>query len=281
MSSKSPDSVMVAAIQMNSQDSLTDNLAQLDKLLAEAALRGVKLAVLPENFAVFGAPGQAHTASQLPAILTWLADACRRYRLWIVAGSLPSSHRPDGEVIPDGRVRSACFILDEEGVVQGRYDKIHLFDAEVGDRQATYRESAVFEPGSSVVTVPTPWGRVGLTICYDLRFPELFMALRKAGTDLLVLPAAFTAITGEAHWETLLRARAIETQCFVIAAGQTGKHGALRETWGHSMVINPWGKVLDERPEPTPGVVAVACDLGEMRKLRHSMPLMSHRRLSY
>ncbi|HEX5361214.1 MAG TPA: carbon-nitrogen hydrolase family protein [Fluviicoccus sp.] len=271
----------VAAIQMTSTDSLDGNFRQLEVLLAEAARDQVRLAVLPENFAVFGAPRQQVTAEQLPDILSRLSESCRRHGLWIVAGSIPCLTRPDGNPVSDGRVRSACFVLDEAGHVRGRYDKIHLFDVDVADQQASYRESAVFEPGTEVVTVETPWGRLGLAICYDLRFPELFLALRQAGADVLVLPAAFTAHTGAAHWEVLLRARAIETQCYLIAAGQAGRHSPLRETWGHSMIVDPWGRVAASRQEPTPGMVSAACDLDEMLKMRNSMPLLSHRRLSY
>lgn len=273
--------VRISAIQMNSGNDLQGNLEALSSLLCEAAGDGASLVVLPENFAVFGADSQRDTAACLEEILAWLADSCRRLGIWLVAGSIPALHRPDGSPVPDGRVRSACYVLDEQGEVRGRYDKIHLFDVEVADRQSSYRESAVFEPGDRPVTIDTPWGRLGLGICYDIRFPELFGRLRQEGAEILVVPAAFTAVTGAAHWEVLLRARAIETQCFVVGAAQAGRHGPVRETLGHSLIADPWGRVLAQRAEPSAGVVTADCDREELAEIRSRMPLLSHRRLSY
>lgn len=270
---------VVAAIQMTSTNELDANMQQVDELLARASAAGAKLVVLPENFAVFGAESQHATAARFPEIVSALQAYCRRHGLWLVAGSIPAACRPDGSPVPDGRLRSACLVLDAQGEIRARYDKIHLFDVDVPDAQGSYRESAVFEPGERPVVVSTPWGVVGLAICYDLRFPELFMALRREGAQFLVLPAAFTAVTGEAHWQALLRARAIENQCFVIAAAQSGQHNALRQTWGHSLVIDPWGRVLAEQTQTGPGVAVAECDAGTLTDIRQRMPLMAHRRL--
>lgn len=271
--------VMLSAIQMTSGNDRQANLKQLEGLLQQASNAGSQLVVLPENFAIFGAESQHRSAEVMPEILDWLQEACRRHGLWMVAGSMPCLQRPSGEPVPDGRVRSACFVLDDHGQLRARYDKIHLFDVDVADSQGSYRESAVFEPGDQVVTVDTPWGKLGLAICYDVRFPSLFQQLQQAGADFLALPAAFTAVTGAAHWDILLRARAIETQTFVIGAAQAGWHNASRETWGHSMVVNPWGVVLGCREELTPGLLNVGCDLSELLEIRQRMPLLAHRRL--
>lgn len=269
----------VAVIQMNSRDVLEDNLAQAETLLVRAAADGAALAVLPENFAMFAPNVQRSTASRWDEITGCLAAMARRTGLWLVAGSIPSADRPDGRPVPGGRVRSTCLVMDAEGVVRSRYDKIHLFDAEVSDAQSSYRESATFEPGDAVVCVDTPVGRLGLAICYDLRFPELFLALRRQGAELIAVPAAFTRVTGEAHWQILLRARAIESQCYLLGAGQAGVHSGTRETWGHSQVIDPWGRVLAELPVSTPDFCAADCDLVALAELRRQMPLLSHRRL--
>ena len=269
----------VAVIQMNSRDVLEDNLAQAESLLVHAANAGAVLAVLPENFAMFAPNVQRTTAARIEEIIDRLSDIARRTGLWLVAGSIPSAARPDGVPVPEGRVRSAGLVLDATGRVQARYDKIHLFDAQVADAQSSYRESATFEPGDDVVCLDTPAGRLGLAICYDLRFPELFLALRRQGAELIAVPAAFTKVTGEAHWQVLLRARAIESQCYLLGAGQAGVHSGTRETWGHSQIIDPWGRVLAELSAPEPDFCTAECDLVALAELRRQMPLLSHRRL--
>ena len=268
-----------AAVQMRSSNRLEENLAQLRALLIQAAGQGVQLLVLPENFAVFGAESQGATAERMDEITGWLSAACREFGVWIVAGSMPCLQRPDGTPVPENRVRASCLVFDDLGECRARYDKIHLFDVDVADRQASYRESAVFEPGDQAVVIDTPWGKLGLAICYDIRFPALFMRLQQAGADFVAVPAAFTAVTGAAHWETLLRARAIETQCFVIGAAQAGWHNAKRETWGHSLIADPWGRILAERLEATPGLAIAELNGAEQREIRARMPLLQHRRL--
>ncbi|MDP2229083.1 MAG: carbon-nitrogen hydrolase family protein [Moraxellaceae bacterium] len=269
----------LAALQMCSGPDVEANLAAADRLLAEAAAAGAALAVLPENFAVFDAGRYREVAQQLPALLARVGDMARRHRLWIVAGTLPAAARPDGTAVPDGRVRTACHVLNAQGDVVARYDKIHLFDVEVADATGSYRESATFEPGDVPVCVDTPLGRLGLSVCYDLRFPELFRALVADGAGLVSVPSAFTALTGAAHWQVLLRARAIENQIFVIGAGQGGVHSPTRTTFGHSQIVDPWGRVLAEREADGPGMLCVVPDRDEQVSLQARMPVQKHRRI--
>ncbi|WP_370583994.1 carbon-nitrogen hydrolase family protein [Motiliproteus sp. SC1-56] len=265
----------VAAVQMVSGPQWTLNLERAEALVAEAARGGAELVLLPENFAVFNTAqllerGAQERGSSGP-IRSFLREQARRHGVWLVAGSLP--------ILNDAgdRVRSACLVIDAEGREQARYDKVHLFDVEVADRQASYRESDEIEPGEDAVVVDTPFGRLGLSICYDLRFPLLYQALVERGAELITVPAAFTKVTGEAHWELLLRARACETQCYVLAANQGGVHNARRETFGHSMVVDPWGQVLASRARGE-GVVYADIDRQRCRELRAKMPLQVQRR---
>lgn len=269
----------MAVIQLCSGSDLEANWAAASQGLREAAAQGAQLAVLPENFAVFDAGRYREVATRLPELLERLGHLARELGLWIVAGTLPAALRPDGRPVSDGRVRAACHVIDADGAVVARYDKIHLFDVDVADAQGSYRESATFEPGSEVVCVNTPLGRLGLTVCYDLRFPELFRALVDQGAELVSVPAAFTQTTGEAHWQVLLRARAIETQCYIVGAAQVGRHSPTRQTHGHSQIVDPWGRVLAELAGELPGVIAAGRDADEQAALRRRMPLQQHRRL--
>lgn len=215
-----------AVIQMVSQDDVMANLQRAGVLLEQAAAAGARLAVLPENFAAMGrrdaaAIGLAEARGEGP-ILPWLKRTARALKLWIVAGTLPLP--PLGQ--PDAKARACSLLIDEHGEVVARYDKLHLFDVDVADNRGRYRESDDYAHGSQVVVADTPLGKVGLSVCYDLRFPELYSALRAAGAELITAPAAFTAVTGAAHWEVLIRARAIETQCYLLAAAQGGIHPA-------------------------------------------------------
>ena len=272
----SKDNHQVAMVQMVSGPDLQSNLLQAAGWIAKAAADGAQLILLPENFAVFNAAqllerGLDELTAEGP-IRRFVAEQARQHNVWIVAGSIPV-------VSEDGkRVRSACIVVDEQGVEQARYDKIHLFDVDVSDCQGSYRESDQIEPGDAVVLVDTPVGRLGLTICYDLRFPMLYQKLVEQGAELISVPAAFTHATGEAHWLTLLRARAIETQCYLLAANQGGVHNARRQTYGHSMVIDPWGEVLGCHATGE-GLVQAEIQLSRVQKLRQKMPLLAHRRL--
>lgn len=269
----------VAVIQMVSQSAVAENLARAAALLAEAADGGARLAVLPENFAAMGRRDQSLLAAAEACgdgpLLPWLRATARELGLWIVAGTLP--------LLPDGRHAgkpcAASLLVDADGGIVARYDKLHLFDAEVADSRVLYRESEDFAHGERVVVADTPVGRLGLTVCYDLRFAELYLALRAAGAELISAPSAFTAATGAAHWEVLVRARAIETQCYLLAANQGGEHPGPRETYGHSLIVDPWGRPLacQARGE---AVLLADLDPGAQAAIRQRMPVQSHRRLA-
>ncbi len=269
----------VAVIQMVSGEDIASNLAQARALLEQAAEQGARLAVLPENFAAMGKINPAALAhleaQQHGPILPWLAQAARELGLWIVGGSLPLL--PDGQTT--GKPCASSLVFDAFGECVARYDKLHLFDAAVADQQGRYTESERYAQGQSCTLVDTPVGRLGLTICYDLRFPELYSALRDAGAELISVPSAFTAVTGAAHWQVLLRARAIETQCLILAANQGGVHGLGRETYGHSAIIDAWGSVLAELPSGA-GCVTHAFPRAEQAAIRQRMPVWQHKRFS-
>lgn len=267
----------LAVIQMVSQDQVPANLARARRLLEQAAAGGARLALLPENFAAMGrddlaALGRSEARGEGP-ILPWLKQAARDLRLWIVAGSIPLP--PDAR--PEAKVHACSLLIDEYGERVARYDKLHLFDVEVADSRGRYRESDDYAHGGRLVVADTPVGRLGLTVCYDLRFPELYGALREAGAELISVPAAFTAVTGAAHWQVLVRARAIETQCYLLAAGQGGRHPAGRETFGHSAIVDPWGRLLAEQAQGE-GVLLAGRDAGEQAAIRQRMPLVRHKR---
>lgn len=271
---------LISAIQMNSTADVAANLATAGRLLAEARAAGAVLAALPENFAIMGARDTDKLAHAEPfghgPIQDWLAATARQLGLWIVAGTVPVA--VDGD---PGRVWAASLVFDADGRQRARYDKIHLFDVDVpsatGER---YRESRTIAHGdpSGFAVVDTPAGRLGLSVCYDLRFPELYRRLAAMGAEILCVPAAFTAKTGEAHWDILLRARAIENQCYVLAPGETGSHAGGRQTWGHSMIVGPWGEVLACR-EAGEGLATAAVDLAALRSLRAGFPNLSQRRI--
>ena len=271
----------VAAIQMVSTRDIDDNLNQASLLLARAAEQGARVAVLPENFAVLDTANMPiHGSREVSAdgpVRSFLAEQARKHGLWIVGGSLPIGARPDGSAIED-KVRASCVVVDDQGREVARYDKIHLFDATVEDSQGQYRESDTFEPGEELVTVDTPVGRLGLSICYDLRFPEFFRKLRESNVDWVTLPSAFTWHTGDAHWHPLVRARAIENQVWVVAPGQGGQNSERRRTYGHSMIVDPWGKILKELMEGA-GVVIADMDPDYLQKVRQRMPVWTHRRM--
>lgn len=271
----------VAALQMVSQHILEDNLAAAGRLLVEAAGQGAQLAVLPENFAYFGQgnlhrQGRAESLGQ-GVILPFLAEQARRHGLWIAGGTIPLAFGVNGQEADDGKAFASCCIINPLGELVARYDKIHLFDAGVNDAIGVYRESSQLTSGSLPGVVDTPWAKLGLSVCYDLRFPEYYRLLSAAGAQILLVPSAFVYTTGQAHWEVLLRARAIENQCFVIAANQGGLHSGNRRTWGQSMVINPWGDVIAQAREGE-AVVVADLDLAGQVQLRERMPVLGHRR---
>ncbi len=269
----------LAVIQMVSQDDVLANLAQARLLLQQAAEQGAQLAVLPENFAAMGRRdlatlGRAEALGEGP-ILPWLKQTARDLTLWIVAGTLPLP--PQGQ--PEAKSHACSLLINADGEQAARYDKLHLFDVDVADSRGRYRESDDYAFGSNVVVADTPVGRLGLTVCYDLRFPELYGALREAGAELITAPAAFTAVTGAAHWQVLLRARAIETQCYILAAAQGGLHPKGRETFGHAAIIDPWGRVLAEQAQGA-AVLLADRDAVEQADIRQRMPVHTHRRFA-
>jgi len=265
----------VAAIQMNSNADVDNNLQLADGLLGKAAADDCGLAVLPENFALMPAKSRdkaliAEDPGDGP-VQDFLADAALRHGLWIVAGSLPIKS-PESE-----RVYGGCPVYDTDGKQSALYRKIHLFDVKLPDREESYQESWSMYPGDDAITVDTPAGRVGLTICYDVRFPELYRHLVDDGATVFTVPAAFTQVTGAAHWKTLLRARAVENLAYVIAPGQYGDHPDNRSTYGHSMIVDPWGRVLAEQAHGNCHVVA-DIDPDMPARLRSEFPALANRR---
>ncbi len=268
-------SVIAAAIQMRSGSRVDANLAAARRQLQRARAAGCGLAVLPENFALMArSPEERLMHAEAPGdgpIQEALRSLCRELGLWLVAGTIPLRG-----AVP-GKVRAASLVYDDRGDCVARYDKMHLFDVDLGDGER-YAESDAFEPGTEPMVVATPWGRLGLAVCYDVRFPELFRALIASGAEFVSLPAAFTVPTGRAHWEVLVRARAIENTCYVVAAAQTGRHDNGRQTYGHSLIVDPWGRVLAQRPAGA-GVVTARLDREHLEAIRQRLPSITHRRL--
>lgn len=267
--------VLVGVVQMTSGGELAANLDKAAALVAEAARRGAKLIVLPENFAFLGEDEHAKfaVAEAVPGdgpILTAMRRAARAHEVELVLGGMP-------EAISATHVHNTSVYLDAGGEIRGVYRKIHLFDVAIPDG-ATYRESASVAPGAEVVVVERPWGGVGLSICYDLRFPELYRGLVGQGARILTVPAAFTLHTGRDHWHPLLAARAIENLAFVLAAAQFGRHNAKRVTYGHACIIDPWGQVLAEVGDHE-GVAVAELDLEYQDRLRRELPALEHRRI--
>jgi deaminated glutathione amidase len=262
----------IAAIQMISGPELATNLAKAAQLIAEAASTGARLVALPEFFPLIGAADEVRLSMrEQPGngpLQDFLADAARRHGIWLVGGSIPLAASDPRKLL------NSCLVFDDQGRQVARYDKIHLFGFTKGAEH--YDEAATIAPGQKVVTFDSPVGRIGLAICYDLRFPELFRAM--GPVDLIVLPAAFTETTGRAHWETLLRARAIENQCYLLASAQGGQHPTGRQTHGNSMIIDPWGDIV-ARMDKGEGVVAAELDPARIAEVRTSLPALQHRKL--
>ncbi|HEB58707.1 MAG TPA: carbon-nitrogen hydrolase family protein [Gammaproteobacteria bacterium] len=265
-----------AAIQMASGPNVGANLTEAGRLISRAVEAGAGLVVLPENFALMGMKEEDKVAIREKEgegpIQQFLAEQAARHGIWLVGGTVPL------EAGDAGHIRAACLVYDEEGKQRARYDKIHLFDVQLEENGETYNESATIEPGNEVVVVDTPFGCLGLAVCYDLRFPELFRQLANKGVEIIALPSAFTALTGRAHWESLVRARAIENVAYVVAAGQGGYHVNGRETHGDSMIVDPWGQVLDRLPRGS-GLVVADIDLDKVSQTRRSFPVLEHRRI--
>jgi nitrilase len=272
----------VAAIQMVSGLSVAANLEQAAQLIAQASKQGAKLVVLPEYFALLDSTqllevGKYEADASGP-IRSFLSEQSQKNKLWIIGGTIPTVTPPDGSSSSANKIYAACFVYDDHGREVARYDKIHLFDVTVDDNQSTYNESNTTQAGERVVAIDTPVGKVGLAVCYDVRFPELFRQLRAQGAEVFVLPSAFTEVTGKAHWEVLVRARAIENFCYMIAAGQGGVHENHRRTFGDSMIVDSWGNVINRLAKGA-GVVVADIELDKQNDIRKKMPVHEHRRL--
>ena len=262
----------IAAVQMASGPSVEGNLNEARRLIEKAASGGAKLVALPEYFAIMGLRDhdkvKVREKEGRGPIQDFLSATAKKHKIWLAGGSVPlECSAPD-------KVRNSCLVYDDKGKLAARYDKIHLFGFEMG--QERYSEERTIEPGKDVVTVESPFGRLGISICYDLRFPELYRAMKPV--DIILIPSAFTETTGKAHWETLIRARAIENLAYVLAPAQGGYHLNGRETHGDSMIVDPWGVVLDRLTRGS-GVVAAGINLDHLKRLRESLPALTHRTL--
>ncbi len=267
----------VAAIQMASGPNVKANLAEAEKLIKIAVQQQAELVVLPENFAIMGTSetDKVNIAEEFGSGLlqNFLKDQAIKNNIWLVGGTIPILSKEPGKVL------AACLLYNAEGELVTRYDKIHLFDVTMEATDESYTESETIAPGDKIVVVDTPFGRLGLAVCYDLRFPEIFRAMVEEDMEICTLPSAFTSLTGKVHWESLLRARAIENLSYMIAADQGGFHVGGRETHGDSMIVDPWGLVLNRLPHGT-GVVVADIDIEKLQHTRKMFPVLKHKRFS-
>ena len=267
-----PGVFRIAAIQMASGPNVEGNLHEAGRLVAMAAEQGAKLVALPEYFAIMGMRDRdkvaVREAEGKGPIQQFLSDTAKKHKIWLVGGSVPLVAS-----VP-AKVRNSCLLYDDKGELVARYDKIHLFGLDLGNEH--FHEETTIEPGGEVVVANSPFGRLGLSVCYDLRFPELFRAMKEV--DIILVPSAFTETTGKVHWETLIRARAIENLAYVLAPAQGGYHLSGRETHGNSMIVDPWGVILDRLPRGS-GVVIAGVNPLYQASLRKSLPALTHRTL--
>lgn len=266
----------VAAIQMCSSTSVAENCENAAKLISEAAKNGAQLIVLPEMFPLIGSKPTDKIDNKEEygdgTIQNFLSQQAKENNIWIVGGTIPISCNNKN------KVKAACIVYDNKGKALVRYDKIHLFDVVISDNES-YKESDTIEPGDKLVVIDTPVGKLGLAVCYDIRFPALFTHLFNNGAEIIAIPSAFTMKTGEAHWELLVRSRAVENFCYVIGACQGGTHDSGRKTYGHSLIVDPWGSVIDMRSNPTPGIVYANIDLDYLHQVRASIPVDKHQKI--
>ena len=267
----------VAAIQMCSSHLVKENLAMAENLISKAVKNQAKLIVLPEMFAIMGSKptDKVSLKEQLGngIIQTFLSEQSKKNRIWIVGGTIPIACKDEN------KVRAASLVYDDFGKVVARYDKIHLFDVSVSPTEI-YKESDTTEPGNNIVVIQTPVGKLGLAVCYDVRFPELFRNLANSGAEIFTLPSAFTVKTGESHWELLARSRAVENFSYVIGACQGGTHSSGRSTYGHSVIVDPWGTVIS-KPDASPGIIYSTIDLKKLYEIRKSVPIFEHQKISF
>lgn len=266
----------IAAIQMCSSHLIDENLETAAHFISEAAENGAKLVVLPEMFPIMGFMATDKMLVREPfghgKIQSFLSEQAKKNDLWIVGGTIPI------DCNNEKKVRAASLVLDNQGNLIARYDKIHLFDVHISDEEI-YRESDTVEAGNTPIVVDTPFGKLGLGVCYDLRFPELFRCLFDKGAEIIALPAAFTVATGAAHWELLARTRAVENFCYLVGACQGGTHSNGRKTYGHSMIIEPWGNIVSQKEDMDPGIIYANIDLKKVYDARKSIPIEKHRRI--
>lgn len=265
------------AIQMSSGPIVSANLLEAKKLIQIACADGAECIVLPENFAQMAMDDNdvfsiAEDIEQPGEILSFLSDTARELNIWLLGGTIPLRCSQSNKIL------SAAILFNNSGEIVARYNKIHLFDMVLSESHGVYQESSFTTPGNEVCVVDSPFGKIGIAICYDIRFPELFRRMSKLGMEILLIPASFTAITGKAHWEILTRARAIEDICYVVASGQGGYHVNGRETYGHSMIISPWGQILGQLKR-TPGHVCAEIDLDYLHTTRKDFPVLNHRQM--
>jgi predicted amidohydrolase len=267
--------MLVGVVQLCSDDDLAGNLKRAADRVQVAAERGARLICLPENFAFMRREGSAFPCAQGldGPIVASLQQLARAHGVWLLGGTFP-------ETIPgEERVHNTSVLLSPDGSIAAAYRKIHLFDVDLGDAGGgAFRESATFAPGREIVVADTPFGGLGLSVCYDVRFPELYREMATRGASFLAVPSAFTPQTGRDHWEVLLRARAIESQAFVLAPAQCGQHGPDRASYGRSMIIDPWGLVIAQAGD-RPEVIVAECDLEELDRVREAIPALKNRRL--
>lgn len=266
----------IGLIQMTSSSDVNENLTYIEQQTTLLAKQGAKWVVTPENAVVFGNKEDYHNSAEELGdgpVQERISRLAVEQQVWILIGSMPilrTSAETQG-------VTTTSVLFNPQGQIVAHYDKLHMFDVDVADGHKRYRESETFTPGNDIVVAETPFAKLGLSICYDVRFPNLYAELRRLGAQILLVPAAFTAVTGKAHWDVLLRARAIENQCWVIAVGQGGHHACGRETWGHSMVISPWGEIIVSLGQDAASLV-VDIELEQIESVRAAMPISAHTR---
>jgi predicted amidohydrolase len=267
----------VACVQMTSTNDVAENLHTAKKLIEKAAATGAAMVVLPEMFAIMDSDALSKVKVAEPAgkgmIQDFLREAALRHKIWVVGGTIPIASATNPE-----KIRAATLVFDKQGELVARYDKIHLFDVQLRKTNENYLESKTTEPGDKVVVLDTPIGRVGLAVCYDVRFPELFRHMQAQGAEIIILPTAFTYTTGVLHWDVLVRARAIENQVYMVAACQEGNHSNGRKTYGHSMIVNPWGEVMSCLQQGN-GVISDDLDIAYVHSLREDFPVLRHRKM--
>ncbi|MCD6039298.1 MAG: 2-oxoglutaramate amidase [Gammaproteobacteria bacterium] len=261
---------------MCSSDILAENLKNAAQFIEEAANHGAKLIVLPEMFALMRVDSSDEINIKKKVnpseIQVFLSEQSQKYKVWIVGGTLPLVNDASN------KMRATSLVYDDRGSIVARYDKIHLFDVKISDTEI-YQESKTIEAGKEVVIVQTPFGKLGLSVCYDIRFPELFRCLVNKGAEIIIIPAAFTVETGQAHWELLARSRAIENLCYIVGACQGGMHSNGRKTYGHSIIVEPWGSVIAQKIDDVPGIIYATIDLDYQQKLRKSFAVLQHRKI--